>query len=115
MIWFFGSLGFTSRFFLLSELDYQKIESSDYSLREDWFEYQRLGYDVMQGLNMYLLQQGARMNQKDSRTVYVSFGIGAQFFPRPYFEILAEYQKQRTSAFLTALSDFFELLVHYWI
>lgn len=115
VVGFFGSLGFTTRFFLLSELDYQALESSDQPTRQGWVEYQRLGYELMQGLNIYFLEQGCRLNFKDSHTAYSSFGIGAQFFPRPHFEILAEYQKQRTAAFPSAWNDFFELLVHYWI
>lgn len=111
----FGSLGFTPRLFLLSEIDFQLTQPLNQNITRGFVDYQRLGYEVIQGLNFYLLQELARLNFKDSKTAFSSYGVGAQFFPRPHFEILMEYQKQKTSAFPSAFSDTLVLLGHYWI
>lgn len=111
----FASLGFTSRLFLLTELDFQraKLDGSDATL--GLMNFQRLGYDLVQGFNFYLTQGLARSDFKNSRTAFSSYGVGSQFFPRPHFELSMEYQKQKTPSFPSRFSNYLVFLAHYHI
>ncbi|MDZ4676350.1 MAG: hypothetical protein SGI74_02480 [Oligoflexia bacterium] len=97
----FFILGFTQKFFLLSEFDYQSYKSK--SLPETlpgFVNYQRLNYEFIQGFHGYVTQEYSQLNLNDSNTVSRAYGIGTQWFPRPHFEFNLYWQKQlRVSQF----------------
>ncbi len=74
-------LGFTPHFFYMGELDFQN--------QNKWgiFDYQRLTYEVVQGLQLFISQELARPDLNGFNTKIARYGIGLQFFPRPHYEL----------------------------
>lgn len=58
----------------------------------------KLDYEVFQGVHFFVMEDFYRGNFKDGNTVSNSFGGGIQFFPRPHFELIAQYQRLKIVA-----------------
>ena len=103
-----GILGFTRRFFLLSEWDLQQQSSKSgaFSSHTGGVNYQRLDYEVIQGLHTYLTQDFSQSDFSNFATLSNSYGLGIQFFPRPHFEVNLSWQKLRTIAVTPDYTDF---------
>jgi hypothetical protein len=112
-----GILGFTKRFFLLSEWDFQQQGSKTgaFPSQTGGLDYNRLDYEFIQGLHGYLTQDFAELNFNDFTTLHNSFGVGVQFFPRPHFEINASYQRLRQIFVGNAYTDFAWLMINLYI
>lgn len=112
-----GILGFTPKFFLLSELDFQGAHQ-DTNLLEtrQWgmVDYLRLDYEYFQGFHGFLTQELFRLDFRDPSTLNKVYGIGLQWFPRPHFEFDAEWQLQ-ISAQVQGYTDFAFLMLHYYL
>jgi len=74
-------LAFTSRLYWLGELDFQNQNST-------WgvFQYQKLGFEPVQGFHVFLAQDFQQANSTDTATSTWAWGPGLQWFPRPHFE-----------------------------
>ena len=112
-----GIFGFTRRFFLLSEWDFQsqsnKVGSA--SAKTGIVNYQRLDYEFIQGLHLFLTQDLSHLDLEDSQTLSHSYGAGLQFFPRPHFEWDLSWQKLRRISVSNAYTDFAWLMFHYYL
>ena len=111
----FGILGFTPKFSLLSEFDFQGASvGPDYATRT-WgiVDYQKLDYEYFQGFHGFLVQQLSRPNFSNGSTLMKSYGIGLQYFPRPHFEISATWEIQ-TIATSSDYSDYAYLMLHFY-
>jgi hypothetical protein len=110
-------LGFTPHFFLLTELDFQQTSSKTNSFTSYWgaVNYQRLDYEIIQGLHFYFTQDYSRLNFGNTNTMRNSFGIGSQFFPRPHIEINLSWQKLRMRAFSQDYTDFAWFMLNYYL
>ncbi|MCM2277908.1 MAG: hypothetical protein NDJ89_07505 [Oligoflexia bacterium] len=108
-------MGFTPRFFLLSELDFQRSFART-AVRPEWgfVNYQRLDYEVTQGLHVFLIQQFSKLNFSRVATQKDAYGAGVQFFPRPHFELLAGWERRRTVALSQAYFDWLYLSLHFY-
>jgi hypothetical protein len=114
-IW--GILGFTPHFFLLTEWDYQfqSNKSGVGGAVPGMVNYQRLDYELIQGLHVYLTQDYSRLNFHDLRTLANSYGVGIQFFPRPHFEFNLSWQKLRIQQISPEYTDFAWFLMNYYL
>jgi len=109
----FAILGFTKRLFYLGELDFQSKTS-----RWGVFDFQRLTYEVRQGLQVFLQQELAQSNQVSQTGTNARlerYGVGALFFPRPHFEIDARMHWQKDVYSETAFHPYAWLLLHYYL
>lgn len=108
-------LGFTPRFFLLSELDVQRNYART-SLDPEWglINYQRLDYELIQGLHVFVTQQSSKLNFSKTSSQKDAYGAGIQFFPRPHFEILLNWEKRRTLATSQDYFDWLYLTLHFY-
>ena len=107
----FGILGFTHHFFLLSEFDWQIKNAGK---QNGFVHYERLDYEFIQGLHMYLTHEQSRLDLKNSGSNQYSFGLGLQFFPRPHFELNLLWQKQKTPTYNT-YTDLAWFLLHFYL
>ncbi len=56
------------------------------------------------------------LDRRDNSSFKEGYGLGAQIFPRPHFEINALWQKQRMfSVSKTAFYDYAWLMLHYYL
>ena len=110
----FGILGFTHHFFLLTEIDYQSLYSSQ--LMPDtkgWVTWDKLDYEFIQGLHGYLSYGLTRTNFGGPSTTF--YGIGSQFFPRPHVELDLLWQFRSVPQFPGATIDYATFLMHYYL
>jgi len=77
----FVILGFTPQFYYMGELDFQDQN------RWGVFDYQRLTYEAVQGLQVFISQELARPDFIALTSRIARYGMGLQFFPRPHFEL----------------------------
>jgi hypothetical protein len=112
-----GILGFTPRFFLLTELYFQQQSSKTGAFDSRWgaVNYQRLDYELIQGLHVYATQDYSRLRFSDARSLANSFGAGLQWFPRPHFEINLQWQKQKAAIIGSDYSDFAWVMLNVYI
>ncbi len=106
----YALLGFTTKFYLMAELDLQLKQNSTGVNSQGFYSYERLGYELIQGLHLYVMEQSQipTFASSASSRMY-GFGPGLYWFPRPHFYIQLEVQEQiskefpsnQTSGFLT--------------
>lgn len=108
-------LGFSSRLYLLSELDFQFKSIPSGAPTTGGVNYQKLGYELTQGLVLYGTQEYSRLDFSNPDSLQTSYGLGLQFFPRPHFEFNFSYQKQFISALSSSPFDFAWLMFHYYL
>jgi len=102
----FANVGFTSRLYLLSEVDLSKTATS----HDQLFSYNLLGYELVKGLHV----GGVYQRRADIDQV----GWRLQWFPRPHFELAAGYLRDygRAPCGKTVFkADTATLLVHYYL
>lgn len=76
--------------------------------------YFRVNYMLIQGLQIYLSNELSRRDFSNPSTSFTGYGLGAQFFPRPHFEVQGFWQKRRSIAD-TSFSDYAWLLFHVYL
>ncbi len=111
-----GILSLTKKIFLLSEFDHQwqtSLDTNEYSTR-GMVSYNRLGYEIIQGLQLYGTHQLSYLDfaQLNSRTD--AYGAGLSFYPRPHFEIRGEWLRERMLSQGPERFDFAWLMMHYY-
>lgn len=111
-----GILGLTKNVSLLSEFDHQwsTTRGNSETSTRGLVSYQRLGYELVQGLQIYGTHQLSYLDLATVGTRTDSYGGGFNFFPRPHLEIRAEYLKERM---LASGPDYFDaawLVLHYY-
>lgn len=112
----FAILGFTPHLFMLAELDYQWLSApgglgNTTGLVDDI----RLDLEVIQGVHLYLTQEYSQLATNNPSTFSDAYGIGAQFFPWPHWELNTLYQKQRIGGSSTPFGDFYWAMVHFYL
>lgn len=113
---FWGILSLSKKVFLLSEVDHQwstKATPNESSTR-GLVSYQRLGYEVVQGMQVYATHQLSYLDFDSVLSRTDAFGPGFDFFPKDHFEVRAEYLKQRMMARGSDYFDFAWLFLHYY-
>ncbi len=109
----YAILGFSEHFFLLAELAFQAYTSPTAGATFGPASYARLDYEFVRGVHGYLTGEWSKTNAANPSKG--AFGIGAQFFPRPHFELRAEYNKRQDSLTGNALSDYAWFMAHYYL
>lgn len=96
----YGILGFTERFYLLSEWDWQFRHGSTQTTSGNagFVSFNRLGYEVIQGLHFYIEHQNNFSHLGDSTAHDYSWAPGILFYPRPHFEFQAQLGQDYNSA-----------------
>jgi hypothetical protein len=99
-------LGFTSRFYNMTEIDFDQQSGHNGT-----FGFTQLAYEVHKGVTPYLQYQREQTNNSDSSTLAQTYGVGVHFYPRPHVEISGELDRIHSYALW---SDMAYLLAHYY-
>jgi hypothetical protein len=114
----YAILGFTQKFYLMTELDFQRATNTTAGLGDPMTsgiaQTNRLGYELIKGLNLILDQEYARLDFSQWNTLTQRYGAGVWWFPRPHLEASFEYQKRQNMGD-TGFSDFMYFLWHIYI
>ena len=113
---FFGLYSVFKDLFLQGEFDFRKTVPADGSATVDsWASFMRLNYEVFQGFNPFLVHELYRPDSSNQDSETASFGFGLQFFPRPHWELFAEYQRRRTPIFSGFDEDLWTVILHFYL
>lgn len=113
---FFANLGFSEQFHVMSEVDWQwqKIKSNDDN-QLGVFTYNRAMYEIFRGVDLMATFEFWQSKLGDSSTGNDRYGIGAQLFPRPHFDIQAIWAKQKTRSSTGPFEDYAWVVGHYYL
>lgn len=96
--------GFTSKLFLLAEMD---LKWSDASAQALMYRYAKLGYEPVQGLVVFGMHDGSSTRD--------GWGGGVQWFPRPHFELEMVGEKILSGVAAPGGDTFAWLMLHYYL
>ena len=113
----FAILGFSPELVLLTELDFQKFDSSIASVNDQWgaVTYNKLSYEFLRGFHGLVTYQRSHLEFGDSKQSKNYYGLGFQFFSRPHFEFQFEWQKRKDPAVATSMYDFAWVQFHFYL
>jgi hypothetical protein len=112
-----GILGFSEKWYLLSELTWQsrKAKAAGSMREHGLFQFNRLGYEITKGVHLLAIEQYGQSNLKSAASQTASFGLGALWYPRPHFEFEFAFNKQKVARTSPVFEDFAYLMAHYYL
>lgn len=111
-----GLLGFTKKFFWLTEFDWQEeTTKSTSAIQRSGATYQKWGYEFHKGVIGLLVADAQRTTLESPATQTAHYGLGIQFFPRPHFELEGVWMKERAPQITAKEGDYAWLLLHYYL
>ncbi len=110
-------MGFTEKFYSLSEVNYV-LTTSKAALGNETksvYELLKFGYEFKKGMHAQVVQQFGKPDTEIVGTEMQSYGVGGLWYPRPHFELEVLWQKQRTLGRGTSdFADYAYLLTHFY-
>lgn len=116
----FALIGFNAKAYLLAEFDFQWTQPSGSAHTQGLVSYERLGYEIFQGFQIYLTEQtsiydfGGNYNAATVNPMYglaanrfYGVGPGVSWYPRPHFSFELEGKQEFSPAFPSAQSSLF--------
>lgn len=100
--------------FTTSELDFQ-AKRSGINSQNGWVTSQRVHYEVTQGLIPYMLWERSHLDRNLPASLRNTFGAGIQFFPRPHFELVANWQQERLVRVSDSSTDLLWLMLNFYL
>jgi hypothetical protein len=111
----FGMLGFTSKIYFGSEVDFQLRAPNDTSPHTDGVATtQKLSYEVLEGFWTALIQEYGKSDFSMIPSQAENYGIELQVFPRSHFEFDLAYERCRDGGGNQDFYDYFWLVSHYY-
>lgn len=89
----FWALGFTEQLYWLGEYDLTRTAPEDVELSEGFASYNRVGYEIYKGFDLYLVHQAKKSDNDSSKLDVQRFGPGLQWSPRPHWILTAQWEK----------------------
>lgn len=109
-------LGFTKQLFLLAELDFQRKYAFDFTDPQWGFaSYSKLDFEPVRGVHVFGTAEASKLDFGDPSSRLLRYGVGAQFFPRPHFELEAAWQTQQALSMSEHFRKFLWLMLHYYL
>jgi hypothetical protein len=84
-------LGFTKRFYNMTEIDIENWHQPN--SQSGLYALSQLAYEVYRGITPYFQIQHEHDNNADPTTLIKTYGLGCHFYPRPHFELSAQWDK----------------------
>jgi hypothetical protein len=103
-------LGFTKKFYYLTEFDLQK----GFDKKDGLFHFSKLGYEFIKGVHAVILEDYQKSDLSDGLTLANSYGGGLEWYPRPHFEFEGIWSKKRVAAQSSEYADYAYLMMHYY-
>ncbi len=111
----YWALGLTEKLYWLGEWDLVRIAPVAGGIVEGWVDYNKLGYELMKGLDVYLVQQAQKSDHTKEKIDTQSGGLGVQWSPRPHWIFSGQWQKVSAPARSNTLTDSAYFIFQYYI
>ncbi len=89
----FWALGLNEDLYWLGEFDWTRTAPKNVALTEGFASYNRVGYQVYKGIDLYLFHQAKKSDTDASKLDVQRIGPGAQWSPRPHWIFTAQWEK----------------------
>lgn len=111
----YALFGFTPELYYMGEFDWKWTTAlaSDTETK-GFYTYNRFGYEVYRGIHLLGTVEYWQNNLDDNNSSNDRYGLGAQWFPRPHFDIQAIWAKARAKAAGSTFSDYAWAMLHYY-
>jgi hypothetical protein len=111
----YAVLGFTRRFFLISEYDFQRNFASTFDVPQ-WgiADYQRLDYELVKGLHLYVVQNFSQLDFSSPGVRDEGYGVGTQIFPLAHFETRLVWERRRTTSVSSLFENWYYFDFHFY-
>jgi hypothetical protein len=109
-------LGFTPGLSILGELDFQRAFAAG-TPAASWgmADYLKLDFEPLRGVRVFGTQQFARFDFGSDKSREITWGLGAQFFPRPHLDLQADWEARQNLSFSPYFLNVFFLVLHYYL
>lgn len=107
----FAYIGFNKQWYGLLEVDRPK----DPNGLEGFIDVFKLGYEMGQGLHFFGVHEFANLNVAQAHPKFEALGLGAQWFPRPHWDLYGTYRKERNTALSNDFQDVIWLIAHFYL
>ncbi|WP_413569056.1 hypothetical protein ACLWBD_16800 [Bdellovibrio sp. HCB117] len=108
-------LGFTERFFILAEADYQnRHQATTQRTQYGLYQFSKYGYEFYKGIHAQFVQEYSQSDFSNDKSKFESYGPGFLFYPRPHFEFEGLYTKKKISIVGDDFEDYAYLMIHYY-
>lgn len=109
------SLGFNERTYWLGEFDWVRTAPQGQPLNEGWVSYNRFGYEILKGFDLYLVHEARKSDRRRSELDSNRYGPGLQWSPRPHLILSGQWQKQIRYITSRKATDSAWLVFHFYI
>lgn len=107
----FAHLGFSKDWYGLLEVDRPRGADGQWGLVETF----KLGYEMRQGLHLIGMQEFANLDTSNANPKMEALGVGAEWFPRPHWDLYGVYRRERNTAVSNDFDDVVWLILHYYL
>jgi hypothetical protein len=97
----FAHISFSDKWYGLFEADRPERSDKKWGLVEIF----KLGYEIHQGLHLIGVQEFANLNTEQSAHKFQAVSLGAQWFPRPHWDLYGLYRRQRGAVARTSAEE----------
>lgn len=107
-------IAWSSKLFSLSEIDLQEKKTSA-ATTVGHVTSNKLQYEITKGVLPYLLFERSYLDRDNPTSLKTGYGIGFQFFPRPHFEFLAQWEKEKLNNVERSDSDTIWIMGNFYL
>lgn len=90
----YSHIGFSEKFYGLLEFNRMLSASNKWG----FMDLLKLGYEIDQGLHFIVVQEFLNRDTDQPSIKYESYGVGAQWFPRPHWDFYGLYRQARDTS-----------------
>lgn len=107
----YAHMAFTKNFYGLLEVDRIKGRQNTWGFIDTF----KLGYEVHQGWHLIGVHEFANLDMDKSNPKFEAYSVGTEWFPRPHWDFLALYRKERNSGVRNSFDDVVWLVAHFYL
>ena len=107
-------IAWTDKLFSLSEIDLQEKKVMT-TTSIGHVTTNKLQYEMTKGLLPYILFERSYLDRDNPASLRTGYGVGLQFFPRPHFEFLAQWEKEKLNNVDQSDSDTVWLMGNFYL
>ncbi len=107
----FANVGFSKTWYGLLELDKPQTPTGKWGLVEIF----KVGYEIKQGLHLIGIEEFANLNTEKSNPKFDAYSAGAEWFPRPHWDLYGLYRKERDTNISNDFNDVVWLIAHFYL
>jgi hypothetical protein len=105
----FAHLALSKKWYALLELDRPDVNGV-----KGLVELAKIGYEIDQGLQVFGIQEFANQNLSQTDPKFEAYSIGAQWFPKPHWDLYSLYRRERDTMQSSLFQDVVWLIGHFY-